>query len=244
MKKIILLAVCALAIVSCKKDNDTEQPTSMVTISFDQRIVSGNSMVRSATNDFLDIIEEQTPKVVTVTLKNTDLNKTYTCESNESITIPVGNYEISATSAQPDHIGSSTEYAFKTPTLRLDKTNIIVTYATQLITLNLTYNCFAIFALIDECSACKFKDIYGSFYAFPKVGKYYVAYGIDQTRVHLEPYADSKDFVSAEYKFVLTYDAHNIFAEYGKYYVLHPTKVEKSNSSFDVQFPTMQEGEI
>ena len=243
MKKIILLAFCALAIVSCKKDNDTELPTPMVTISFDQRIVSGNSMVRSASNDFLDIIESHTPKGVTVTLKNTDLNKTYTCESTETITIPVGNYEISAVSHSGQEVGNVGKYFYTRPSVGLSKTNIQISPSTQTLTLNLVFTCYAIFALIDECSAC-YMYLWSEYGNFPKVNKYYVAYAKSDLKVALQPYENSTEFTSTVIPFVTTYDATNVFAEFGKYYVVHPQKVETSTSSFDVQFPTMQEGEI
>lgn len=240
MKKIILFALCTLAIVSCKKNND-EQPTQMVTISFEQRIVEGHSMVRSASNDFLDIIEEQTPKVVTVTLKNTDLNKTYTCQSTEQITIPVGNYTISAT-AGGQAFGNSKGH-IKTPLIKSSSQHIVVTSTTDKITLNMSYECYAIFALIDECSAC---DIIWGVYSgdAEKIGKYYVAYAIDDIEVRLTPYANSTDFSAATIKFVTTYNPTDTFAEFGKYYVVHPTKIDSTTSSFDVQFPTMEEGAI
>ena len=95
MKKILITLIMCISFIACSKDN-SEDITPMVTLSFNQQIVSGNSMTRATTNEFLDIIEEQTPNYVNVTLKNLDLNKTYTCKSNETITIPIGNYEISA----------------------------------------------------------------------------------------------------------------------------------------------------
>lgn len=241
MKKIILLALCALAVVSCKKDNHTELPTPMVTISFEQRIVEGHSMVRSASNDFLDIIEEQTPKVVTVTLKNTDLNKTYTCESIETITIPVGNYTMSATAG--GQVSGYSKGHLKTPLIKSPSQSVVVTSATNKITLNMSYECYAIFALIDECSAC---DILWGAYSgdAQKIGKYYVAYAIEDVEVKLKPYADSTDFSATTIKFVTTYNPTDTFAEFGKYYVVHPTKIDSTTSSFEVNMPTMEEGAI
>ena len=93
MKKILFMLIMCLSFVACSKDNG-EEVTPMVTLSFNQQIVSSNSMTRATTNEFLDIISEQTPDYVNVTLKNLDLNKTYTCKSKETITIPIGNYEI------------------------------------------------------------------------------------------------------------------------------------------------------
>lgn len=241
MKKIIMLAICALAIVSCKKNNDTEQSTQMVTISFDQRIVSGNSMVRSTSNDFLDIIEEQTPKAVTVWLKNTDLNKTYHCESAESITIPVGNYKISAQS----YTNLSDNMLYTKPMLKMPETATSINANTDKITLNLSYNCYAIFALIDECRYVEAQCSNFSDTELPKVGKYYVGYfHHDGITINILPYTDSSEFTANKYTFVTTYNPNDTFAEYGKYYVVHPTKIDSTTSSFEVNMPTMEEGEI
>lgn len=241
MKKILLFAVCFWAVAACKKHNNTEQPTPLVTISFDQRIVSGHSMVRSTTNDFLDIIEEQTPKIVTVTLKNTDLNKTYTCESSESITIPVGNYKMSAQS----YTSLSDQLLYTKPMLKMYETSTSIKANTDRITLNLSYSCYAIFALVDECGYVEAQHSNFSDTEFSKVGKYYVGYFYrDGVTINILPYADSNEFSASTIKFVTTYNPTDTFAEFGKYYVVHPTKIDATTSSFDVQFPTMQEGEI
>lgn len=241
MKKILLFAVCFLAAASCKKHNNTEKPTPMVTISFEQRIVEGHSMVRSTSNDFLDIIAEQTPKTVTVTLKNTDLNKTYTCKSTESIEVPVGNYTISAKSATPELVGETTSI-YKTPLIKQSSIQTIITTATNTIAINLSYQCYAVFALVDECSSCSVRS--GYLYQVPQVDKYFVCYPTQDVTVRLTPYTDSTEFAQTDFDFVTTYDKDNIFAEFGKYYVVHPTKIDATTSSFDIQFPTMQEGEI
>ena len=81
MKKILFMLIVCISFAACSKDN-CEDFTPMVTLSFNQQIVSSNSMTRATTNEFLDIISEQTPDYVNVTLKNLDLNKTYTCKSN------------------------------------------------------------------------------------------------------------------------------------------------------------------
>lgn len=240
MKKVFIIAVYIIAVISCKKHNN-EQPTPMVTISFDQRIVPGHSMVRSTSNDLLDIIAEQTPTSVTVWLKNTDLNKTYHCESSESITIPVGNYKISAQS----YTSLSDQLLYTKPMLKMSETATNINANTDNITLNLSYSCYAIFALIDECSYVEAQHSNFSDNEFPKVGKYYVGYFYrDGVIINILPYTDSTDFSATKIKFVTTYNPTDTFAEFGKYYVVHPTKIDATTSSFDVQFPTMQEGEI
>ena len=243
MKKILFALMLCVSMVACKKHEiEDVETTPMVTISFDQQIVTSNSMVRSTTNEFLDINEEQTPDYVNVTLKNLDLNKTFTCKSNETITIPIGNYEISAY-----YNGSSVHNLMNSvPNLKSDKTNLYVKNDTKTITLNVYYNCYAIFALIDECKTCQYGGSAGTGgYDFSKKAKYYVSYfESGDVRINLTPYDDSTDFISTSYTFSTTYDVNKVYAEYGKYYVIHPQKVDKTSCSFNVNITDMEEGEI
>ena len=249
MKKIFLILAACLAIVSCKKHSDNiEVTTPMVTISFTQQIVSSNSMVRSTTNEFLDIIEEQTPEYVNVTLKNLDLGKTYTCKSNETITIPIGNYEIYAESESSTGgsrpVGDN-GYMYSLPKLKCDKFTNNITNNANTIILNIYYNCYAVFALIDECKSCKTTYRVDYVYEFPKKGKYYAAYfSGDISKLTLTPYDNSTEFITTTYNFSTTYTIGTVFAEYGKYYVIHPQKVDKTTSSFELVLPDMVEGNI
>lgn len=249
MKKILYVLAFCLVFVSCSKDDDFSKENDMVTISFNQQLVSSNSMTRSEGNEFLDIIEEHTPDYVNVTLKNLDLDKAYTCKSNETITIPIGNYEISAkigANSSKYVIGTSGSM-YSSPILCMDKINCTITHNTKLITLNVYYACYAVFALIDECKTCVayYIDNNVDFY---KKGKYYIAYfNYNESRgmdIRLTPYDDSTEFITTTYNFSTTYDVNKVFAEYGKYYVIHPQKVDKTSCSFNVNITDMEEGEI
>lgn len=245
MKKIFIFCLMALVMYSCNKNTDVENP--MVTISFDQQLVSSNSMTRNTSNEFLNIIETQTPTYVNVTLKNLDLNKTFTCKSNESITIPIGNYEISAKCATPSYeyvIGTSGSM-YKTPIIKCNSFSHFISNTSQVVTLNCFYNCYAVFALIDECKSCV-AYYYDDNVNFYKTGKYYIAYfnytesrGMD---IRLTPYDDSNDFITTTYNFSTTYNVNNVYAEYGKYYVIHPQSVSKTNSQFTINLDKMEEG--
>lgn len=234
MKKILFTLIMCISFIACSKDS-SEDITPMVTLSFNQQIVSGNSMTRATTNEFLDIIEEQTPSYINVTLKNLDLDKTYTCKSNESITIPLGEYEISAESNNGTMTSSSYGSYYSNPKLKVNTNNIKITATTKEITLNAYYACYGVFALIDECAKCSFST---------KYGKYYVAYFSTDASAKLTPYDDSTEFITTEYQFSRTYTIGKIYAEYGKYYVIHPQKVDKTSCSFNVNITDMEEGEI
>lgn len=247
MKKILFVLMLCVSMVACKKHEiEDVETTPMVTISFDQQIVTSNSMVRSTTNEFLDIIEEQTPDYVYVTLKNLDLNKTFTCKSNETITIPIGNYEISSSNEHYACSGVIGGYKYSLPLLKGNTFNSTINNNTKTITLNVYYNCFAVFALIDECKSvsCREDSVYNVYSSFEKQGKYYVSYFQNGCKVDITPYDDSNDFISTSYTFSTTYDVNKVYAEYGKYYVIHPQKVDKVTSSFTMQLPNMVEGEI
>lgn len=242
MKKIFVAVILALVcFCGCSKH---EVEPQMVTISFNQQMVTGLPMTRGETNDFLDIIAEQTPTYVNVTLKNLDLGKTFTCKSNESITIPVGNYEISAKSETPDYdlvVGHGCIY--KTPLISCNTTTNLINANTTIINLNCYYDCYAVFALIDECKTCYAN--FGNNLEFYKYGKYYVSYFTDDNlKVIVTPYEDNHNFVSTTYIFSTTYDKSKVYAEYGKYYVVHPQMVDKVTSSFTLEIPNMIEGEI
>lgn len=242
MKKIFIFCLMALVMYSCNKNTDVENP--MVTISFDQQLISSNSMTRTTSNEFLNIIEEQTPTYVNVTLKNLDLNKTFTCKSNESITIPIGNYEISSSNESKTYSNvSGGGKKFALPQLKGNTFNYTINNNTKTITLNVYYNCYAIFALIDECKSVSCPDNVGSGgYSFGKQGKYYVSYFQNGCKINITPYDDSNDFISISYTFSTTYDVNKVYAEYGKYYVIHPQSVSKTNSQFIINLDKMEEG--
>lgn len=247
MKKIFFALMLCVSMVACKKHEiEDVETTPMVTISFDQQIVTSNSMVRSTTNEFLDIIEEQTPDYVNVTLKNLDLNKTFTCKSNETITIPIGNYEISSSNESNTYSNVIGGRKYSLPQLKGNTFNSTINNNTKTITLNVYYNCFAVFALIDECKSVTCRENSGNkvSYSFGKQGKYYVSYFQNGCIVNIAPYDDSNDFISISYTFSTTYNVNEIFAEYGKYYVIHPQQVDKTSCSFNVNITDMEEGEI
>lgn len=245
MKKFFVLCLMAFVMCSCNKHNVVENP--MVTISFNQQMVTGLPMTKGETNDFLNIIAEQTPTYVNVTLKNLDLGKTFTCKSNESITIPIGNYEISgvvSSQYKTSHAqGNECKIAI-TPSLKCNTFTQEIATNTNKVVLNTYYTCYVVFALIDECKDCKYRASVNIDLSLEKYGKYYFGYFKNDENFTLTPYDDSNDFVSTSYTFSTTYDVNKVYAEYGKYYVIHPQQVDKVTSSFTMQLPNMVEGEI
>lgn len=229
---IFIFTLCVFVCSCSKEPLNTEQ--EMVTISFEQVMETGIPMVKSESNELLDIIKGSTPNYVNVTLKNLNTGKTFTCKSNESISIPIGKYEISA-------ISSNSIGMLDAPIIKCDTNIYSFVSSMRSITLKCYYDCYTIFALIDECKEC-YVPYASSFY---KKGKYYVGYfKYDLIDVILTPYDDSDKFISTTYTFSTTYKLGCVYPEYGKYYVIHPTSVDKSYTSFNIELLNMVEGEI
>ena len=229
MKKILFFVLMCVSMVACKKHEVVKcEATPTVTISFNLQMVANDDIVRSSTNEYFNIIKEQTPGCVDVTLVNTDLNKVYTCKSNETITIPIGTYEISASiEGMSKPVNNSTSYPiYNTPFLTCDSFVMDITSSTNMITLDAYYDCYVVFALIDECEDCK-TILGGEVISFNKYDKYYVCYfQRDNLSVTLVPY-DNTEFITTTYDFSSSYDVRKQYIEFGRYYVLHPQKVKK-----------------
>lgn len=232
MRKFLLFLAIASICIACAEI--TPMGETMVTISFDTRIVSGHQMTRADENTFLQIIEEQTPSYVNVTLKNVDSEEVYTCVSNESITIPIGNYDVSA-----EYVGTE----FEEPNLKCDIFNIDITHEISTISLNTYYNCYAIFALIDEC-VCRYEKT-GTLYEIPLPQydeEYYIGYFSDDRVFNLQAKGDA--FIDTSFEFSVSGANGKIHAELGKYYVLHPDGNPNVSSGFTITLPPMVEGEL
>lgn len=231
MKKFLILLAIAFTGIACNEVATIEE--TMVSITFNRQLVSGHQMTKAEENTFLQIIAEQTPNYVNITLTNTDSDAVFTCSSNESITIPTGNYNISA-----EYIG--TEY--EEPSLKCNAFNIDITSETSIVTLNTYYNCYAIFALTEECVCRYIKPATLYEIVLPKYENYYIGYFTDDRTFTLDPINDT--FVDTTYEMSLSDVDGKTYAEFGKYYVLHPDGNPNVSSSFTITLPPMVEGEL
>ena len=234
MKKFIFISIFCLTMMSCAKPTT---PSEMVTISFTEKYVESHIITRADDNVYLNTIALHTPEYVNVSLTNKDSGKTFTCKSNESITIPNGNYDVSAEYVSTDY----TE-----PFLKSNKVNTEITKETTSIELNIFYNCYAVFALTSECKACHYRKAPDSLcdISFTKFDKVFVGYFNDDRRIKLTPLDDNDDFIQTVYEFSTTKTEGKVYAEYGKYYVVHPSPNPITTSSFITHMPTMTEGEL
>lgn len=235
MKKFIFITTLCVAMLSCTKFNTT--PSDMVTISFTETFVESHTITRADGNVYLNTIASDTPEYLNVTLTNNESGEMFTCKSNENITVPSGNYVVSA---------EYTDTEFTKPNLKANTVNINITKETPSVELDVFYNCYAVFALTSECKACHYRKAPDSLYdiSFTKFDEVFVGYFNDDRRIKLTPLDDNDDFIQTVYEFSTTKTDGKVYAEYGKYYVIHPNPNPNTTSSFITQIPTMTEGEL
>ena len=243
MKKILLaILVSVLFVVSCDKANYNSN--DMVTVSFKEQIVTTGVMTRAG--DFINTIKEQTPEYVVITLKNLDLNETFVCNSNEDITIPVGEYVISSASQLGDSmvVGRS-QYMYASPQLRSDAVTQTITSNTTSITLNVYYDCYAVIASKDECDKCEIHYSDNSVREMFEYGDHFVSYfKHDDVDIVIKPHADSTRLLTTTFTFSTDVENGKVFAEQGKFYAIHPKRIGETGSSFDFVLDGMTEGNI
>lgn len=233
MKKFIFITTLCVAMLSCTKFNTT--PYDMVTISFTEQFVERHSMTRG-TNDFLTTIEAQTPEYVNVTLTNTETGKTFTCKSNENVTVLSGNYNVTA---------EYTALDYNEPSLASVPVNVDINSETSSVNLDIFYNCYAVFGLSEECFMIYYyrpNTLYED--PFTRHENLFVAFFTDNRTINLIAHKDSDEFINTTYEFSTTKVDGKVYAEYGKYYVVHPTPNPNTTSSFITNTSSMTEGEL
>ena len=227
MKKITFILAICFTVIACKK-NEVEVIIPTTTITFEHLLTPNHSMVRSSGSDIVDVIKEQTPNYINVTLKDINTDKVYTCKSNEVITLPIGEYEVSG--SYPGNIIHNAMSS--TPNLKCDSFFISITDTTNTIVLNIYYDCYVVVAMVNECENCVYNYTNGNNY-FPKKKDYYIGFfEYGDIEITLIPYDNSTEFVTTTYNFSTTYNTNNkdyFYAEYGKYYLIHPQRVDKND---------------
>ena len=232
-KFIFIITMFCMTIMSCTKL--TDETPQVVTISFTEQFVERHSMTRG-TNDFLATIEAQTPEYVNVTLTNTETGKTFTCKSNEDVTVLSGNYNVTA---------EYTALDYNEPSLASVPVNVDINSETSSVNLDIFYNCYAVFGLSEECFMiyyCRPNTLYED--PFTRHENLLVAFFTDNRTINLIAHKDSDKFVDTTYEFSTTKVDGKVYAEYGKYYVVHPTPNPNTTSSFITNTPSMTEGEL
>lgn len=232
MKK-ILICFMLISLIACEKHPTMIPETEMVTLTFNECLVSSNSMTRGI-NPYLDVIQEDSPDYVIVNLRNLNTNVVYKCTSVENITIPIGDYEITAFSIEGTCNNTPCGTYYTKPFLKMDKTPIAISGVTKKINLNLYYNCYAVFALVDECAECNIDN---------KTDDFFIGYFVNDAHITITPH-NTNEYLTTEFVFTTLENAEGIMAEYGKYYIIHPKTPDATDGAFDVEIPEMTNGMI
>ena len=180
----------------------------------------------------------------------------FTCKSNESITIPKGEYKIIAKAGEDTKYNRSHTVFDQTTfyyTYSLFKNALL--YYSDTITINdnsnivlkMSYNCSCIIGEKEEGNCYSYLIRYKAFDGKKHElnlykDKYYIvfynkAYSCE-TDVYFSIEVDENPYT------ISVYNIRADLMQHGKYYVLHTTQVESTNNSFDMQYISMVEGEI
>lgn len=231
MKRIILFLVLCVSIISCQK-----QEVDTVSVSFNVNILSGSSMVRSSSNECLDIIRSLTQygDVILENRKTGDIHIVLSID--KTILIPEGYYDVRYVD-RPTNISG---ILYSTPVMTFHTYSVYISEETNVIDINLYYDCYAIFVPKDECEYVI--HLGNKAYELPVVGNYYVAFFVDgYNAIQLYKTKNSNERTM----FTLTTDGEEgtIKVEKGKYYILHP-EYEDVESGFNINIQDMEEGVI
>ena len=136
-----------MAFMVCSCIEYTPIPTDeMVEVSFTHQMVSGRPMVRSG-KSVLEDIANSTPTYLDLKLRNIELDTTFTCKSNESIKIPMGEYEITG-----ENVGRTTDnILYDIPPIKCGTFITTIDETINSVSLDVYYDCYAVVALTDEC---------------------------------------------------------------------------------------------
>lgn len=231
MKRIFLFLVFFASIISCQK-----QEIDTVSVSFNTNILSGSSMVKSSSNECLDIIRDLT-QYGTITLENRKTGDIYIALSvNETIVIPEGYYDV----RYVDNPTNISGILYSTPVMTFHTYSVYISKETNVIDINLYYDCYATFVPKDECEYAI--HLGNKAYEFPVVGNYHVAFFVDgYNAIQLYKTKNSNERTM----FTLTTDGEEgtIKVEKGKYYILH-SEYEDVESGFNINIQDMEEGVI
>lgn len=238
MKRFIVFCLVAFMVCSCIEY--TPIPTDeMVEVSFTHQMVSGKPMVRSG-ESVLEDIASSTPTHLELRLRNIELDTTFTCKSNESIKIPMGEYEITG-----ENVGETTDNVlYDIPPIKCDTFVTTIDETINSVSLDVYYDCYAVVALTDECKEVHLHttgDKYITYGVFG--GDYITRYFKTDVRLTLIPNEDT-NLIPTTYEFSATPTTDKVNVEYGKYYLVHPQRDNSTTGSFTIVPPSMSEGEI
>ena len=197
---------------------------------------------RFPTKGFMAEISDALPESIPLTLTNKTTSVEYIVNSGESITLPLGTYEVKGgTTPQAVQFVSGTQrYLSRTPKISVeDEIELVVGQSAY--SVNARYESFALGVLPSEVSKWS-----GRFKGNIAEVSYIEADGLWWTFVtgNLDPnnlfYTTITPLAGADRSFSIitsgTYDGA-MLVEYGKWYVLHPSGASTQSGTFDLGLP-------
>ena len=239
-----LIAVLIIA-ASC---NEITPPTATVCINIGG--VRSGAITKSIDEVGAALAATAPSATPTLTLQSTEVAlRKYTATPGESVTVPVGEYRVTA-SYQPAVVGdASGNNIYKTPSYKVDET-IIVTEGADEYTVTASYDCFALVIDYDECEAYRHNQYQQmvDFAFFTKTGTVGVAYigleylwGSINYRLIVVP-KDKVEHEETEYHIVATDGYSGVKVEAGKWYSFSPNGVTTTSGSIGISTPEWVRG--
>ena len=217
--------------LSCSKEEQ------FATLQFS--MIEEHSITKSTTDEIRSAITEHIPTTLDLTLTRTKTGKTYKVATGESITLPVGEYQVKGSSSPQSILNTPTKTTFVSQTAGIsvdEKVNVIEGKSSY--TLNPTFDCFAIVA--DE-------DVASCVYQYSSDSKTIEGEGLKICFVswhndyQLYVTAKPADYDTKEdVRFI--FGLAGVNATNGKFYVLHPEDVTTEEGGFIFNINTWTEG--
>lgn len=244
MKKFIAfifaLVIGAITMVSCSKMETNEYAT--ITLSY--TMVESNSMVSTKSvgqSEVNGLIDTCLPTDFEVTLISNESGEEYTAKVGETLTLPIGSYNVHYLSSVPSKPTSTI------PTFAINEDNVAITKDTKDCTLKATFECFAVVYDTDivESIKCNLVQVVDEVRK-NGIGLTFVPYRFADRTLNVCTFTlIPKDKVThKETSITFSTSGEGYHYDFGKYYVLRPMEIETANSSSYIDFPLWGEGNI
>jgi len=187
------------------------------------------SMTKATNQGVITFLENYVPTNVELKLKSrTD---TYTVQLGKPTTLPIGSYTVTGKykPLSQSSVISSDVYISTIPSISIsDEITITPTQSNYVV--NATYSCFAIVVELTETASATFVSSHGEqgtieFAKSGTLGTIFITGNLDPHYVSVTLNPVSSDNEVTTFTFKSTYSADAIYAERGKYYLLHPNEI-------------------
>ena len=251
MKKSVnlIVALAVVAMASCSKSDELNELSKTANVTIGIQMVQSGQMTKATNQEVITFLENYVPTSVELKLKSgTD---TYTAQLGQPTVLPVGTYTVTGKykpTSQAAVIGSSV-YLSTVPSISIsDELNITASQSSYVV--DATYSCFAIVVELSEIASATFKSSHGEagtiqFAQNNGLGVIFVTGNMETHSMSVTINPISTDNEATTFTFKSSYASDAIFAENGKYYLLHPNAIEAiENGYINWSLATWAEGTV